>query len=143
MITSDIVIIDSGVYFDKEKSEKPEKGLRISVRDGIVEVDENFQDEMGHGTAVFSIIRKFSPDSEILNIKLFDENGEVSEEGLFESLKYIRDNVNCKIINLSCGIKYCNHEKELEEICVELQKKGIIIISAFDNDGCCSFPAAF
>ncbi len=143
MITSDIVIIDSGVYFDKEKSEKPEKGLRISVRDGIVEVDENFQDEMGHGTAVFSIIRKFSPDSEILNIKLFDENGEVSEEGLFESLKYIRDNVNCKVVNLSCGIKYCNHEKELEEICIELQKKGIIIISAFDNDGCCSFPAAF
>jgi len=106
----------------------------------MLEVDESFQDEMGHGTAVFSIIRKFSPDSEILNIKLFDENGEVSEEGLFESLKYIRDNVNCKIINLSCGIKYCNHEKELEEICVELQKKGIIIISAFDNDGCCSFP---
>ena len=40
-------IIDSGVYFNKEKSEKPEKGLRISVRDGIAEVDENFQDDMG------------------------------------------------------------------------------------------------
>lgn len=44
-------------------------------------------------------------------------------------------------MNFSLGVH--THHKDLEEICIKLYKKDIILIAAFDNNGYLSFPAAY
>lgn len=73
-----IAIIDSGV-----KSEHPAfsgidvKGFSITFNQfGKILIDENFHDEIGHGTAVFYLISRFTSDCDITNIKIFNKKVE-------------------------------------------------------------------
>lgn len=143
MNKADIVIIDSGIDSDIIGEKETNKAISINFQNDLLEVDKCCQDDIGHGTAIYSIIRKNAPSASILMIKAFDISGQISEDKLIVILEYIKNNISCHIINLSCGIQCCNDEDRLEQLCIDLQKKGCIIISAFDNEGCYSFPAAF
>ena len=58
-------------------------------------------------------------------------------------LNYICETQNADIVNLSLGINVCERYEELYNVCKNLTDKGTIIISAFDNSGAVSYPAAF
>lgn len=67
-----IVIVDSGLSpeYNVEKSGKIEG---YSVINNSV-VCGNFEDKFGHGTAVYSLIRKIVPEAEIIIVKIFDND---------------------------------------------------------------------
>lgn len=143
MFSTDIVVVDSGINIDLCVDQKEEIcGLHVFDSGKSIQIDDDIQDRYGHGSAVINIIKKHS-DAKIFVVKIFEGEDYVNEKNLLYALKYIRDNIKCKIINLSMGLKICERKKELEEICKELYDNAVIIISAFDNDGCFSFPAAF
>ena len=114
----DIVIVDSGVNLNHPMMQNKEIfGFSINVEKGAIQVDENFQDHYGHGTAIYGIISKSCPEAKIINIKIVDQNdGTLTCEQLVAALKYIYTNINCRIINLSLGIRSSQHKKELYEI---------------------------
>ena len=103
---------------------------------------ESFEDESGHGTAIYNIIRKKLPDYEIKMIKIFNSELSISEENFYCVLEYILHNENADILNLSLGLNLCTDFSRLYSICKEIRSKGTIIISAFDNNGGVSYPAA-
>jgi uncharacterized NAD-dependent epimerase/dehydratase family protein len=146
MITTDIVIVDSGVNTEHSSlKETSVQGIKMSLIQENIEISNDFNDEYGHGTAVYNIIRKHSPEANILNIKLFSDVDlvPVEEDELIAVLRYIKENISCKVINLSLGLKLCNDIESLRKICSDIVMSGTIIVAAFDNDGCYSFPAAF
>ena len=143
MIKTDIVIIDSGVSTHDNYEKENCKGFGFSVENENLVITQDFEDRLGHGTAIFSIIRKYVPKADIFVIKIFNISNEISEKCLLMALEYVRDNISCKVVNMSFGIRNCINERELEQVCFELNAKGIILVSAFDNDGAISFPAAF
>lgn len=143
MFKADVVIIDSGVSYEVINSNEKVESFSLCINNNKILIGDNAQDEIGHGTAIYSIISKYAPSAKILNIKIFDKKETINEDTLYATLCYIRDNINCKIINLSCGLKYCVNEEKLEEVCNQIYRKGTIIVSAFDNEGCLSFPATF
>ena len=50
----DIVIVDSGVNLNHPMMQNKEIfGFSINVEKGAIQVDENFQDHYGHGTAIY------------------------------------------------------------------------------------------
>lgn len=100
-------------------------------------------DNIGHGTSVASVVYKLDPNADFIIVKIFDNNQEPDEEILYYALQYIRDKAYCDIINISAGLSRCSDILKLKEICDGLTKKGVIIVSAFDNDGAMSYPAAF
>ncbi len=106
----DIVIIDSGVDVNhsalKTEKSKPIEGFSISVLNGKLDINDNFNDVFGHGTAVYSIISTKAKDASILNIKIDSMNFE-NELPLILCLEFIRENIRCKIINISMGICEC------------------------------------
>ena len=54
----DVVIIDSGI------SDLSEEGVRLSFdNNGILCVENDLSDELGHGTAVYNIIKKHNPNT--------------------------------------------------------------------------------
>lgn len=142
----DCVIIDSGVNLSHpELTDKKISGIHISHDSSnkpIIESD--FQDQLGHGTAVYSIIEKNAPiHTKIFNIKIFDKQEVVDESLLIAALDYIALNIECKVVNISLGLKLCDDIKSLYLACKTLFNMGILIIAAFDNGGAMSYPAAF
>lgn len=100
-------------------------------------------DHYGHGTAIFSIVNKLKDEADIYIIKIFENEEAVTEGLLIEALDYIDRNINADIVNLSLGINICDNYQELYAVCKRITDKGVIIISALDNNGAISYPAAF
>lgn len=141
----DIVILDSGVNLEHPLlSGKDILGLGIRTRENMFQIETDFQDIYGHGTAMYSIISQEAPTARILNIKIVDQNdGTLTCEQLIMALKYVYEHIKCRIINLSLGVRSSRQREALRDICVGLRKKNIVLVSAFDNEECVSFPAAF
>lgn len=140
-----IVIIDSGINVEHELlGQYSFDGICINTdSDGNIVVGSEYTDELGHGTAVSYICKSIVPKADIFIVKIFYYNENIDENILIAALKYVADNIKCDIINISCGVHLCEKINDLKQICLELTEKGIIIVSAFDNYGRVSYPAAF
>lgn len=139
MFDYDVVIIDSGLT----QSGNFTSGICISMDDGGVKASSAYEDEIGHGTVIYSIISKYVDSSKIFIVKLLNHQDDFDDSLLVAGLEYIKQNVKCKIINISLGVKVSVDIQKLYKICRELSGMGSIIVSAFDNEGCYSYPAAF
>ncbi len=133
-IYADIVIVDSGVI-----KHKCHKGINILHNSDT----KDFEDKIGHGTAVDYLINSYLKDVEIYHIKIFDDEFCTNVENLICALKFVYYNVSCKVVHLSNGVVYCEDIEQLRFWCDKLVNKGIIIVAAFDNGGSISYPAAF
>ena len=132
-----IAIIDNGVWCDHPDFVRNKQ--RINVKNIL---SDKSVDDCGHGTGIYYIISKECPFAEIINFKIC--NGEeVEEEILCACLEDILHNYSVDVINISMGISICNNYKKLEMLCEQLHSMGTIIVSAFDNLGSISYPAAF
>ena len=140
-----ICIIDSGVDLSHPAIDRNRiKGFSIfPSEDGeLIIQNDRYDDSVGHGTAVTSIIQSVAHDSDITMIKLLEDDLTVDPELLNKTLEYIAENNNYDIINLSLGTIDCPDITWLEHLCQTIANQGTIIISAFDA-GAVSFPAYF
>ncbi len=134
-----IVIVDSGVNLN-HKIFKDKFISSIEFSDGmIVKCDT---DDYGHGTAIAGIISRCD-NVNITMIRIKDIEKGIQEDKLISVLNYINMMDNVDIVNLSLGLNVCEDFSSLYNICKELAEKGVIIVSAFDNTGSISYPAAF
>lgn len=127
-----IAIIDSGI--DSKRKE---------FKDVEIHFFNNNDDNIGHGTAVASIISQINKDSVIYSYNLFAGNGLVDGYELINALKIISNEKNIDIIHMSCGVTDTSCLDELYEVCKRISEEGTIIVAAFDNEGAISYPAAF
>lgn len=142
----DVVFIDTGCDISHPRLLQSKiTNLQLVNNDAdnyeLLQINRN-NDDVGHGTALCNIVCMHCPDASIIMIKLFDNSLLVSERQLLYVLHYVLTNIQCKIVNLSLGISVLEYYEEMYRLCEKLDKKGIVIISAFDNDGSVSFPAA-
>lgn len=131
-----IVIIDSGISLKQR-----DRCKKISC---YKDYSSGVEDTIGHGSAVFHIIES-NWDGDIEVIKVFEKDEEVNEDILIDVLKgFLKEEKRGDVvINISMGITLCNRKEEFNQLCQKLISKGYIIVSAFDNDGAVSYPAAF
>ncbi len=136
-----IILVDSGVRKDHPAFMGDSLKGFTYLGSGVIEKD--FSDQFGHGTAVYGIVRRALKWAEIWNIRLPNIEEGIEEELLCDVLNYIANNVEADLINLSLGVSFCENRSRLLQACIQLKEKGIVIISAFDNAGAISYPAAF
>lgn len=133
-----VVIIDSGT------NNRLAEGIHFFYNGNEIEYNNDVKDSVGHGTAVHNIISKHNENVECFIVKIFNsEDDVVDEKLLIYALEYIYNNIECSFINLSMGIRICDNEIRMKNICDKFNKKGIVLISAFDNEGSVSYPAFF
>lgn len=139
-----ILVIDSGV------AEHPKlEGVNICTT-GFRNQNtlDDIYDNVGHGTAVVSLISKGVnvDEVEVYVIRLFNEFFECTIANLIECLEYVVENNIYDLINMSFGITAGDEYSQIEKLrilCQKIEMKGTIIVSAFDNDGAISYPAFF
>lgn len=138
-----IVVIDSGVDLShRALKKKTISGCSISYEEGVVAVSNDFGDTIGHGTAVNFILQQAIPGVEIFNIKIYDDET-CQPEALCYALDYINNELDCDIVNISLGVTCYENIPAIRKRCENLTLKGVVIVSAFDNNGVLSYPAAF
>lgn len=141
-----IVVIDTGVDINHPVFKNCNIVKKMSVvkcvNSGCYKMSEECNDNIGHGTAVMGILSRECPkDVEFIVIKIFQSDEQSSVEMLTYALNYIVLNISCSIINVSLGTNI--YDVNLEMVCKQIKEKGIVIVSAYSNDGCMSYPAAF
>ena len=133
-----IVFLDTGYYSDDMANMI--EGISIHRNKNTYEIVEGFCDNDGHGTEVVNVFRKYDNKSKIFMVKLPTVEHQTIDEALAFALKYVLDNIQCDVVQISCGT--LKHTSELEELVDKLAKKACVI-SAFDNAGGVSYPAAY
>ncbi|AGX43806.1 S8 family serine peptidase [Clostridium saccharobutylicum] len=135
----------------KEKNIKG-KGIKVAVIDtggnsfdgnlvikggyNFIEKSNNYKDVDGHGTAVASIISSNNygvvPESDVYSLKVdLSLSNEVVINQVIDGLKWCIDN-KMDIVNMSFGFPDCESD-ELEAVCLEAKKKGIVLVCAAGN----------
>ena len=140
-----IAILDSGVKREHEAFiNQTVSGFSLIIENGVVKEDSDFNDILGHGTAIYYLVNKEIPKSfcSITNIKINTNNNSVDYDDFCLYLEYIENNYSFDIINISMGITRIGSTYRMQRICSKLYKKGTLIVSAYDNNGAVSFPAA-
>lgn len=143
----DIVILDTGINKSHRFFHGAENFDSISLffneQKKCIDFEKNETDYVGHGTAVSSIIHKYSPDTKKLVINFHNLAKQIDENLLIAILDYVYEHVKGSVINLSFGIHSCENSTSLRDICKKLNDKGFILIAAMGNDGTIAYPAAF
>lgn len=138
-----VAVIDSGIsplspasscVIDSYELYQDEFGWKI--RKAILE------DFVGHGTAVSHIIWDTNKNVDMIIFRICNNELNVDESGLVKVLEFIYASMDVDIINISAGLTYLYDYNAINDVCLRLTKKGIVIVSALDNDGAISFPAA-
>lgn len=139
-----IGIIDSGVRLEHPlfKNKKIYGYSLFCDEDGRVYKKDDFFDEVGHGTAIYYIISNCVENAKIINIKIYNENNHIGSYQFEKILEYLYENEELHYLNISMGIVNYGSIDNLSKICQKFVNRGTHIISAFDNDGAVSFPAA-
>ncbi len=139
-----IVVIDSGIEGNHVQLKRHSFAGIAMIENGYGEIElvNDYTDHLGHGTAITYLIKKVAPDSEIFMIKLFEKGG-VEYDKLVAALELVRDHIKPDIVHLSNGIVECEDINAFRQLCRDICEQGIIIVSAFDNAGSISYPAAF
>lgn len=89
------------------------------------------------------VIQNYSTDDEFIIIKAYNDEFEISSNLMTEILLYIYNNIECDIINMSCGCILLEDKVQMQRVCESIQRKGIVIVAAFSNEGILSYPAGF
>jgi hypothetical protein len=106
-----VAIIDSGIHPDHPHVERVAGGIAITV-DGVT---DDWQDRLGHGTAVAGAIREKAPDARLYAVKVFDRRLSANIEVLIRALQWCIEH-RMDLINLSLGTSNQSHRSRFESI---------------------------
>lgn len=138
-----IAVIDSGIK-DDVFPENLFSGFSVDCIDGQYQRTPGFSDQIGHGTAIVDELLKDGPEFEqIICIQICKDTMETDPEALLFALEEVARSIICDIVLISSGITFLESYRKMEELIRDIAAKGVTIISALDNDGAISFPAAF
>ena len=144
IIEVNIVVIDSGLEHQYQKEKSIKGGICFQQNnDGRIIENKNYNDVFGHGTAIVRMLNNNCYDATFYFIKIFDDKPECNQDLLIHSLKYIYKNIRCDFILLSSGTVLLRNIAEFDNITKKLyENNNSIIVSAFNNQGALSYPAA-
>lgn len=136
-----VVIVDTGLD-PLYKSSYVKGGVSVKCVDEKFRIEEGYVDNIGHGTGTADIILKNSDCVELYVVKVYDDDIYISCEKLCYALEYIKENLEFDLIQVSSGLTV--YSEKMHEIIREIVcEKKKCVISAFDNEGAVSYPAAF
>lgn len=138
-----IAVIDSGIS-PHPKYHGEFAGIHIFFDSaGTINIDDDFRDALGHGTAVNGLIHRIIPEARLFNIRIYEnEFYSECEDLLLTALDYTLSYLNCQIVNISSGISSCKNPNKMEAKLKQLYDRGIIVVAAYHNVGCMSLPAS-
>ena len=134
-----VAVIDSGVHpTNPHIGDVPVSGVRIGP-DG--EIDGDFVDRIGHGTAVAAAILEKAPGIDLVAVRVFDRTLATSADVLARGISWAASH-GARLINLSLGTSNPARAAVLGAAVEEAVAAGAILVSAFESDGVTWLPGS-
>ncbi|WP_338754298.1 S8 family serine peptidase [Bacillus sp. FJAT-52991] len=136
-----IAHIDSGINEWHPHIGKVTGGIAFRVNDvGKIVMEESFQDDLGHGTAVAGVIKGQAPEAELWAVKIFHDRLTTYIEVLCAAIEWCLEQ-RMDIINLSLGVN--QDIPAFRHICEQANEAGILIVSACDEQNGLYWPGYY
>jgi subtilisin family serine protease len=132
-----IGVLDSGVYRAHPHVGRIVEGITIGT-DGTL---PNYEDTLGHGTAVASIIHYLNPDADLVAVKIFDGNLATSLPIVIRAIDWCLEH-DVQVINLSLGTLNQEYRSAFEDAVARSQAAGALIVSALEVNGEAALPGS-
>jgi subtilisin family serine protease len=132
-----IGILDSGVCRTHPHVGKIVDGITISA-DGVV---AGYEDNLGHGTAVASIIHHLNSDADLVAVKIFDGKLTTSLRAVIRAIDWCLDH-DMQVINLSLGTLNPEYRSAFEDAVERTRAAGAVIVSALEMNGDPALPGS-
>jgi subtilisin family serine protease len=134
-----VVVVDSGIHpANPHIGGSPVSGVRI-LPNG--DVDADFVDRIGHGTAVAAAILEKAPHADLVAVRVFDRALATSAEVLACGISWAAEH-GARLINLSLGTSNPVRGAVLGAAVDEAVAAGAIVVSAFESDGVAWLPGS-
>lgn len=91
-----VAVIDSGIDRNAASS-------NITSSYDFVTGSEVFEDAMGHGTRMAEVISRTASDAALMDLKVFDEDGETSSRRVAEAINYAVD-MGARVLSMSFSL---------------------------------------
>jgi subtilisin family serine protease len=132
-----IAVLDSGVCCTHPHVGKIVDGVTITAD----EVRAGFDDVLGHGTAVASVIHFMNPEADLLAVKIFDRKLATSLPVVLRAIDWCLEH-DVQVINLSLGTTNPEHRSGFEEAVARCVAAGVVIVSALEMNGIPALPGS-
>ena len=126
-----VAVIDSGVNPDHPHVGNVAGGVRISLAG---EVEDDYVDRLGHGTAVFAAIQEKAPAADIFAVRVFGDRLRTSARALVAAIDWAAER-KMRVVNLSLGTLREEHAEALGGAVERLAGAGGVVVAAADIDG--------
>jgi subtilisin family serine protease len=126
-----IAVVDSGIHATHPHVGGISGGVAIDA-DGKVAPD--FDDRLGHGTAVAAAIREKATDAALIAVKVFDRTLGTTAHALAAAIEWSAAQ-DVALINLSLGTATPDHQVALERALQVAARHNAIIVSAAPQEG--------
>jgi hypothetical protein len=134
-----IGVADSGINPHHRHVASVAGGISIRFRDRELETDDDWKDELGHGTAVAATIRAHAPEAELVSIRIFHRRLEAHAEALLYAIEWsARERVD--VLNLSVGCTNPKWTSEFRDVCRRAAKSGVRMVAAREAGDVPSLP---
>lgn len=126
-----VAVVDSGVAAGHPHVGEVVGGIRVG-RNG--EEDEDWNDRIGHGTAVAAAIREKAPGVELFAVRVFERELATTADALALGIRRAAER-GCQLINLSLGTVNSAHAEHLARAVRYAAEHGALVVSALELDG--------
>lgn len=133
-----VAVIDSGIHPANPHIAVPVSGIRI-LPDG--NIDGDFADRIGHGTAVGAAILEKAPGIELVAVRVFDRTLATSADVLARAISWAAAN-GARLINLSLGTSNQNRAAVLGAAVDDARAAGAIVVAARESGGLTWLPGS-
>lgn len=136
-----IAIVDSGLNPWHSHIGEVSGGVAIKLEESRLVWNSDFQDFLGHGTAIAGIIRAKAPAVKLYGVRIFESSLNTYPTVATAGIKWAADR-GIAIINLSFGTINSHYTPILQEACDYAASCGCIIIAAAGTAKIPGWPAA-
>jgi hypothetical protein len=133
-----VAVIDSGVN-PRHPHIAGVAGGRAIGDAGDMELD--FTDRLGHGTAVMAAIQEKAPAAEYFAIKVFHAELRTSAANLIRAIECCIEQ-NMDVVNLSLGTTNPAHRERFERVAAKASEAGTLLVAAHDANGQPCYPGS-
>ena len=139
-----VAVIDSGIRAPHPHVPRVAGGGRVSVdaaRGEVRAANGQFEDLIGHGTAVAAAIHEKARDAELWAVKVFERKLSTSAPVLSAAIE-LASSYGARLINLSLGTGNEEHAALLEKAVCCAAARGSLVVSALEWNGVRCFPGS-
>jgi len=125
-----VALIDSGVNAQHSHVGFVAGGVNFSTaEDGTIQQQQDFNDRIGHGTALAGILRAKAPQVELYAVRVFTDRLQVSFSVLEAAMRWgIQQQMH--VINLSLGTANITHRERCLAIVAEASAAGTTLVAS-------------